>query len=165
MDELLSNRKVLIITGISILVMLIAWVLFTIISQTQGKQQVDEQVALYSPVTQTSDSLAVNYGSNIVPNDDAVVQRFKIFDEKAIPLPNKLKEDIIPLIPKYLQSLSFYGSYDVVYIHISKDSVKVKSIYNYSFEFYTDSPERYYKVTSTETGYPLMQQIPWTGVR
>jgi hypothetical protein len=167
----MNDSKQRLITGASIIVATVVllgimlFLLFRPEKKTDNNSVRSMDVTeFYSPLTQTSDSLTVNYGGEANPNKDAVKQQFKLFNPSGLPMAQESRDSLSAIIQDALLS-EVTPTYPATYVHVVKDSVKCGN--GCTMELYIDSPETYFSLTlSSADGVPSYEitQIPWKGI-
>jgi hypothetical protein len=161
------------ITGITIAVIaviLLGLLLFVLFrpkkSGDENSNRSQDLTTFYSPVAQTSDSLTVNYGSDVQPNTEAVKQSFRIFNEKNLPMSTGAHDSLTAIIQDALLS-KITPTFPVTYVHVERNSVRCDASDNCTMNIYIDSPEAYFALSlKTANGIPsyTISQIPWKGI-
>jgi hypothetical protein len=166
-----SSKKPLII-GIGIVVgtiVLVGLLLFTLFrpKKTDDNSNKSQDVtSFYSPVAQASDSLTVNYGSDILPNKDPVKQQFVLLGGTSLPLSPTARDALNTILQDALLS-KITPTYATAYVHVARNSIKCDASDNCKMNLYIDSPESYFSLNlRTVNGIPSydITQIPWEGI-
>lgn len=160
------------ITSIGIIVvtiLLLGMLLFTLFKPKKTDENASRSqdvTSFYSPVSKNSDSLTVNYGSDVQPNTDAVKPQFKVFGIDQLPLSQDVRNTLTSVLPGALLS-KLAPTYPVTYVHVETDSIRCDAGDNCKMNLYIDSPETYfsfYLKTSGDAPSFTLTQIPWKGL-
>jgi hypothetical protein len=125
-----------------------------------------DQTLLKSPFARTTESLAVNYGSDIDPNGDAVKPRFKIFGLEQLPVQESVRKDLQSFLPDNV-GREIIPTYPPTYIQIDPESIECDPNNNCTMDVYVDSPETFFELKmGYVNGVPslTLTQKPWQGI-
>ena len=152
-----------ILLGIVFIVSLI----FAFIKQTQQASDPNaekslETTVITSPLSGTQENYTVNYGADINPNQDAVKQRFRLFQTDRLNLQPSIKANLEAFLPGAL-AREVLPTYAPTYVHIVKDTVRCSGSASCTMDIYIDSPEMLFALTIQDDGYTLVQK-PWEGL-
>jgi hypothetical protein len=160
------------VTGITVAVIavillgVLLFVLFRPKKADENNNRSQDLTSFYSPVVQGSDSLTVNYGSDVQPNTEAVKQSFKILDEKGLPMSPNARDALSNVLQDALLS-KITPTFPLTYVHVERNSIRCDASDNCTMNIYIDSPEAYFSLSlMTTNGVPsyTITQIPWKGI-
>ncbi|MGB4762530.1 MAG: hypothetical protein WBP12_04215 [Candidatus Saccharimonas sp.] len=148
---MLANNRVKIViavfVGIFILLSMIA-----IVGRKASNELGIETAVVSSPFTHTSKEVTPYYKADYASGDeDAVNTVYSVFDidnlKVSDDIKNALRYGVQPYLNKYQTP-----SVEVVFIHLDVETVIYKNTNDFSFNFYSDSPEGYFSYTASPTG-------------
>jgi hypothetical protein len=170
MMDYLRTHWQLIVVAAGVLLLLVVVMIFGIRQTIQSGNDPQKVTNFTSPISQLSDSLAINYTAAAAPNMDAVKQQFRIFAADSIGIPDGIRSNIEQLIISAAGEV-IIPTYNQTYIHIdSRTLSSCKTDTDCTLSFYVDSPESYYSIhifknSYGDQSYTLTQQpLPEVGV-
>lgn len=149
----ISKRK-LIIPIIVLIVIFIIPTLIWLFNQSKSSQdQGIESVSVKSKLTGLTEQIVPYYKADYTPGGaDLVDTTYQIFSLNSLDVPDAVKSALsygaVDYLHKYLSPNA-----ETVYIYLDKSSLEYHSNNNFSFDFYTDSPERYFTYIVTPIDY------------
>lgn len=142
-----TRNKFFIIVGLIAVIIIIGVVFMISNNQSKGPEGIS-LVTVTSPFTHTSTTVTPYYKADYASGDqDLVNTQYAIFPVDGVKLPGAVKNALQYGTPTYLANHQLQNS-ELVFIHLDVDSVHYKSDSDFSFNFYTDSPEQYFNYTS-----------------
>lgn len=119
-----------------------------------------------SPLTRSSDELAVNYFAD-AGNISTVKQPFRIFALSSLPFDASTRAELETIIPAALRR-EVVPTYAAAYVHIDRRTIACVSTTECRFSMYIDSPEAYFTFhifhdIHGSLGYDIKPQA-WTGI-
>lgn len=146
-------QKRYILIGSLILIAIIG-VVFSQLSRHSEQKQTENiaTVKITSPFTHTSITPSVFYSGDNFPskNQRAVSSVYSIFSIDGLKVQSGIANALQYGVPTYLRS-NVQKNVTDVYVHLLKDSIQYTSASNFSFVFYVDSPEGWYRYTQSPT--------------
>ena len=118
----------------------------------QKKSDDDIQtVTVTSPLEHVSASAVPYYKGDYSSGDqDLVNTQYTVFAMDQLKVPDDIKNALQFGVPAYLRGYQA-PNVEPVFIHLDVNSVKYANANDYSFNFYTDSPEQYFSYTVAPT--------------
>lgn len=163
----MQNKKLLLI-GAAILAA-IGIVAFA--SQDKSKEVGEdiETASITSPFTDTTITPSLFYRGDLYPshNERAARSQYIVFDSAHLGIQKEIVDALTYGAIPYLQKTQPKNTTDV-YIHVDKSSITYSSADAYSFIFYVDSPEAWYRYTQSidanEQQKTTIEPIPGKGI-
>lgn len=145
----ISKRKLIIPIAILVVIFIIPTLIW-LFNQSKSSQTQDiETVGVTSKFTQSTEQIVPYYKADYTPGGaDLVDTNYKVFSINSLAIPDAVKSALnygaVDYLHKYLPPNA-----ETVYIYIDKSSLKYHNDNNFSFDFYTDSPEQYFSYVVT----------------
>lgn len=139
------SRKTIILAAVALLAVIA--IIVAIFNAVNKPPQDIDTATVTSPFTHTSTEVVPYYKADYAEGDeDAVNTEYIVFSLDTLKVSDDIKSALQYGAPMFLKGYQ-EPSVEPVFIHLDTSSVKYKNESDFSFNFYTDSPEGYFSYT------------------